>query len=500
MIALLSTVSAVLSAFGSMGTLWLPLVFVQLLPLLIALRFCKRPFWTAFFWAFVYFGTLLHWMPAVFVRSPEISSAWLGYPSTLGLCALLAILYGLWGLRAHTALQTRTLGMSFELPALWVLIEVVRNYALTGFPWMNLGYGLLDVPLLAPLLRIGGIYMLDFILVYTSVLAFILSVRAPSWRWVLSLGTGLLLLALGAGYGYWLHRIPAEGRPLQARLVQANIDQQQKWDEAHAQQVLSRHMRLSLSGDPAIPDILVWPESALPFFWNGDTGSAVQLGAFLNALDVELLTGAIRVETSEAGPRYYNSSVLTDGELRALGTYDKQHLVPFGEYIPMRSMLDFAVRLVPGEDYRPGQSSQPLTSARGDRYGLLICYESIFSPLVARIGRDAEVLVNLTNDVWIGGGWGARQHERMSRARAVENGRFLLRASNSGISGAYDYLGRPIGRLAYAEQGYLDAQVLLLHEPTPYSLFPMGFPALCLATGALLIWRRPPEIRRRVKL
>jgi len=381
----------------------------------------------------------------------------------------------------------------FAAPCLWVTLELLRTYVLSGLPWSLLGYSQyrqLDLIQIADHL---GVYGVSFLIVLTNVaLAELYLWLMPLFRgfrparlpWELVTTAGILV-SLSWAYSTSLIASDAVSRPqatLQVGVVQPNIDQAIKWDQAFRDETLRRYDRLTESFGYGA-DLVVWPEAATPFIYEREPLYQLKLVDMANRASAPLLFGspAVRFD-ADRKPFLLNSAYLLspDGEL--LGRYDKQHLVPFGEYIPLKSsLLFFLEKMVEGiGDFQAGpgptilsfqlKESEGATVARRVKFGVLICYEVIFPDLVRRMATaGAEFLVTITNDAWFGDSSAPSQHFSMVVFRSVENHLAFARAANTGISGFIDPVGRIIEASPIFTQAALQAQIPIRQTKTFYS-------------------------------
>jgi len=381
----------------------------------------------------------------------------------------------------------------FAAPCLWVTLELLRTYVLSGLPWSLLGYSQyrqLDLIQIADHL---GVYGVSFLIVLTNVaLAELYLWLMPLFRgfrparlpWELVTTAGILV-SLSWAYSTSLIASDAVSRPqatLQVGVVQPNIDQAIKWDQAFRDETLRRYDRLTESFGYGA-DLVVWPEAATPFIYEREPLYQLKLVDMANRASAPLLFGspAVRFD-ADRKPFLLNSAYLLspDGEL--LGRYDKQHLVPFGEYIPLKSsLLFFLEKMVEGiGDFQAGpgptilsfqlKESEGATVARRVKFGVVICYEVIFPDLVRRMATaGAEFLVTITNDAWFGDSSAPSQHFSMVVFRSVENHLAFARAANTGISGFIDPVGRIIEASPIFTQAALQAQIPIRQTKTFYS-------------------------------
>lgn len=355
------------------------------------------------------------------------------------------------------------LGALLFLPAGWVLLEWVRGWLFSGFPWLNLGYSQIDT-VLAAYGPVVGVYGMSYLVVLSSVLLFLLLMSA--WRnkpFLLVLGLAVWTVALVIPSG-WTQPV----KTLRVRLVQGDIPQERKWLPEELRPTLELYSRLTLEQEqPA--DIVVWPETAIPAFYHWLSASFLpSLQRAMQDNGMELLTG-IAVRDREAGGDY--NSIISLG--KTSGTYNKRHLVPFGEYLPFKPLLKYFGNIiqVPMDDFSAGAPRQKPLLAAGVPIGASICYEAVFGEELIRDLPTAQLLVNVSNDAWFGRSLAPHQQLQITRMRALETGRYLLRATNTGITAIIDDHGRVTGRLPSFETGVLNGIAEARSGATPYVRF-----------------------------
>ena len=417
------------------------LAFVALVPLLLHGR--RRPWRSGLLAGTVFYALVLYWINLVMVRFGQLPWA-LALPLYLLLVLYLA---GFWGAACWCCERLRQrLGLTplLLVPVVWLVAEYGRSWLLTGFPWGNPVYALMGQPLLLQSADLAGLWLpLALLLLVNALVAQLWTCVRQHRPWPRGalLLTGLLLLA-NSLYGVWRGQSVAEdGEPLRVALIQGNIDQDLKWNPAHLEETLQRYENLSRQAPAAA--LLVWPESATPFFYQSGGAAAERVRQLARQGRQTLLFGSPAYDNASDGRRrYLNSAFAIDSEGRLLGRSDKVHLVPFGEYVPLARLLTFVDKLAEGiGDFMPGQMRPlPLAGVAG---GVLICYEAIFPELARQqVAQGAQLLVNLTNDAWFGRTAAPWQHLAMARLRAIENRRYLVRSANSGISAIIDPAGR----------------------------------------------------------
>ncbi|ADC61836.1 apolipoprotein N-acyltransferase [Allochromatium vinosum DSM 180] len=373
------------------------------------------------------------------------------------------------------------------LPGSTVLLEWVRGWLFTGFPWLSLGYGQIAGPLAgyAPILGVHGLSLL-------VALSGGLLWCAIRWRHRARIGAGIALAAIwigGAGLSAVDWTEPS-GPPLRASVLQANIPQAIKWDPEASLMIGETYVDLTL--EHLDSDLIVWPETALPDFLHQVRAPLLDpLTEQVRAEGAELVLG-LPVMDLESG-RYFNG-LLAIGSQEDL--YAKRHLVPFGEFLPFKSWLGPLVRLfeIPMSDFSPGDDRRPLLSVGAHRAGVSICYEDVFPAEVIEALPEAAYLINVSNDAWFGDSLAPPQHLEIARMRALETGRDLLRATNTGISAIIDHRGRLIDTLPAFVRGAVTAEIQPRQGATPFSRFGNA-PAVGLALALLLLGGRH-NIRR----
>jgi apolipoprotein N-acyltransferase len=417
----------------------------------------RRALWRGWLFGVGMFGVGVWWVHESF-RFSAVDPA-LSLVLTAGLIALLALYPAALGLIDGCLFRTRPwVRLVLALPAAWVLMEWFRGWFLTGFTWLQLGYSQVDSPL-AGLLPLLGVYGASWA-VASSAGLLALALRAR-WRTRMTCLLGLAVLWAGAaalGAASWT--APAH-RPLRVALVQGNIPQDRKWLPEERSLTLARYRDLTRAHWGA--DLIVWPETALPGLYR-------QFRPFLQALAEEARThGAeLMLGVSVQGAGHYYNAVVALGETR--GLYRKHHLVPFGEYMPFRQLLAGVARLlaIPMSDFSPGPRHQPLLQVAGQKVAVSVCYEAAFPSEIAAALPAARLLVNVSNDAWFGDSLGPHQNLEMARVRAREVGRYLARATNTGITAIIGPRGEVRARAPQFDTTVLAGEVVPMKGSTPY--------------------------------
>jgi apolipoprotein N-acyltransferase len=416
----------------------------------------------------VYFAGTVYWTGGVMARYGGIALPLAAAIAGL-LVAYLALFPALFALALHVLVARAGLRALWLAPALWVASEYGRLAIFGGFPWVLLGYSQVSVLPVAQLASLAGVFGLSAILALTG--------TAIAWP---ALGRGrsryaapAAVAALVAGTALWGQGRLADGRlttagpPLRVGIVQGNVDQGVKWDPARADEIFARHLRLTGQVIAGGAHLVLWPESSTPFYFEYGAESQV-LRELARRHGVHLLIGS---DQWEQGPpdRVYNAAFLVNPDGATGGVYRKVHLVPFGEYVPAKRLLFFAKPLVDAvSDFSPGTRVNTL-SVGAARLSVAICYEVVYPGLIRQgIENGSALLTTITNDAWFGRSSAPEQHFAMAAMRAIEQGRYLVRAANTGISGVVDPYGRVLLASDLFVEGAWTADVRLIDERTAY--------------------------------
>ncbi len=482
--------------------------FVALLPLLLAVY--RLPAWRAcrlgFLAGWVAGVGLLYWSALVVLQFGELPLivGWLALGALAAAVALFPALFAL-----LVALWTRRFGVTgLELaPFAWVATEMLRAYTFFRFPWCLLGYSQAEFPALIQIASWTAVYGVSLLVAYVSATLAALCFEHQRGERGMLVARLVILYAWVLGYGY--HRLnspPAEQGRLRVALVQANIAQEDKWDAEKLLGNIERHMQQTRSAAQHGARLVVWPESAVGFHYDDTPPVAEALNTLARQLDVYLLFGNDdREGTGPAEQAFVGAKLLTPEGRLAL-RYHKIRLVPFGEYVPLQGLLAwggrYGAKLVQQvSDFTPGDAA---LVARVDAQPLsvLICYEAIFADLGRRFAANgAGLLVNITNDAWYGRTSAPYQHLAMASFRAVENGTYLVRAANTGISAVVDARGRIVERTPLFERATLVRDVPVVAADTFYARHGDVFGWACLviallATGTAVWPRRVRAVTR----
>ncbi|WP_415904514.1 apolipoprotein N-acyltransferase [Neptuniibacter sp. QD48_55] len=433
-------------------------------------RSVKQSSWLGYIFGLGFFGTGASW---VFVSIHEHSHTPL--PIAVTLTALfvagLALLFALQQFVWKKLFSARFQALSFI--GCWVLFEWLRSWLFTGFPWLYLGNAALDTPF-QNLLPIGGVWLASFAMLATAIAAAEF-IRSRNLRPLLLLP--LPLIASMLSMHPWTI---ATDNALKVAIVQPNIPQQIKWNPEYRPEIFAKYIKLSQPHIDA--ELMLWPETAIPALFQHAATPLAELLSDLDSNGATLISGlpsTTRDNSHPKGYRVHNSlAILTTDS----GIYHKQRLVPFGEYVPMetqvRGLLDFFN--LPMSSFALPQGEQPLLSVANQKISAAICYEIAYPELVRKNSLNADILLTVSNDTWFGASIAPAQHMQIARVRAAENGRWLIRGTNNGLTGIIDPQGQIVEQLPQFQAGVLRTQVFSMQGMTPFQEFG-SLPILVLA-------------------
>lgn len=395
---------------------------------------------------------------------------WFAGFSTFCLCAFMALF------PAGAGYLAKRMGhLLWAAPILWALSDWVRSWIFTGFPWLTLGYSQAPDSPLAGFLPVIGVYGVSAL---TMLFAACIVIAASAIQRIRAVVIMMILLVAGSALTIvpWTHPV---GQPVSVALLQGNISQTVKWSPEHAEQTLKQYLEMVRQ---AQAQLIVLPETALPVLVEQlDPSYLDTLKQHAQRQRGDLLVGVVESKQGE----YFNSAISLG--TAATQSYSKSHLVPFGEYIPLKSVFGWIYRdwlHMPLSDLSRGTSKQPLLIA-GQKVGVNICYEDVFGEEIAQQLPQAELLVNISNDAWYGQSFAADQHMQFSQVRAVETGRMVLRSTNTGATAIIDKNGQVLQHAPHDETVILTGQVQSHQGRTPYVWWG-NWAFLVLSFGGLL--------------
>ncbi len=463
-----------------------------LVPLLYALRgkTVKNGLWLGGITGIVYFAGTIHWV----TNSIHFYGGITLIPAsliTLLLCSYLALYPALFG-AASVHLRNGNPGLFFiTAPLLWTALELSRTYVFSGFPWALLGYTQYSLLPVIQIADITGVYGVSFLIVLVNVSIAEFMESREKWG---SIIVAIFAIALTLGYGFFRLSSEVPSDSINLSVVQGNIEQSKKWDPAYQSEVVAIYKKLTLEALEDRPDLVIWPETATPFHFDGrfdnDVPLTEDLITFVKQNKVPLLFGSpIYTILPNRHIISRNSAFLLSGEGQVVAEYSKIHLVPFGEYVPLKKFFFFINKLTHAlGDTEAGHTYTIMTVPYGDqarrkeaKFCTVICYEIIFPNLVRRfVNQGASMLTTITNDAWFGKTPAPYQHFSMAVFRAVENRVPVARAANTGISGFIDAQGRILGTTEIFTQAYLTHKLIRGSEKTFYTLYGDVFSYCCV--------------------
>jgi len=439
----------------------------------------------------VFFAVTLYWLSdvmATFGGLPWVLAAFLA----LLLAVYLSVFLGLFAV--VTGLTVRRLGVSavWLTPCFWVAFEWLRAWLGFQFPWGLLGASQATVIPVAQLASVTGVYGLSALvaLVSSAAAAIALSRRRVHRLGAAAVFAVLVLVVVGGLFRVAGGTLARSGEVMRVGLVQGNVAQGEKWDPAFRDSIIDQYLTLSRRVIGAGARLVIWPEASTPFYLDAEAALAAPVRRLAAESRTAFIIGTDEFERGDDGgpDRIYNAAVLLGADGRTRQSYRKMRLVPFGEYVPARRLLFFVESLVETvSDFSAGR--EPVVfDVEGRRVSVAICYESVY-PGISRqfVMRGSQLLATITNDAWFGRSSAAYQHFEQGALRAVEEGRFVVRAANTGISGAVDPYGRVIETTPLFESAALTVDVRLLDHRTIYSYIGDVVAWLSLAVTAWVV-------------
>lgn len=388
------------------------------------------------------------------------------------------------------------------IPVFWISLEFVRSFFLSGFPWEMLGHSQYLNTNLIQIADIIGVYGISFLIALANGAVFMvyLSVKGGMWlgkpvsKQLAAVSAAVFLAAFCAVWGYGKFRVESVDRTIAGApsmnitVVQGNIDQLIKWKKEFQMSTTQKYIDMSLSANR--PDLVVWPETATPFYYGYDIRMTKLVENGIRRAGTHFVVGSPSFEDKAEQRDYFNSAYLIGPDGSRRGKYDKVHLVPFGEYVPLKRFLPFVGKIVEHVgDFKSGEAGRTLQMEEY-KLGAQVCYEIIFPELCREMAKNgANLLVNITNDAWYGITSAPYQHFSMTIFRAVENKRSLVRSANTGISGFVDPAGRIIAQTGIFQDAVLSSPVPVMPETemTLYTKYGDWFAAVCVAASFAII-------------
>ena len=426
----------------------------------------------------MYFWGTLYWLIETMTTFGGLATPVAVFAAAV-LVVYLSLFPAIFGLVLSRCRRAYGAGAYFIAPFAWVATELGRQYVWDGFPWALLGYSQVTVLPVAQAASVVGVYGLSWILALAATAVAAIALERRRTRWT----PAIAALVLVSGICVWgTARLRAStwttrGEPVRVAVVQGNIAQEDKWDPAMRDTIMETYLSMTRHALAADASFIIWPESSTPFFFERDLAGGGTIRALARQSGATLLIGSDQVEpvkatsaTEKPKQLYYNAAFLVkpDGEVGAV--YRKMHLVPFGEYVPLKSIFFFVGPIIEAVSaFTPGRDPV-LLPVGTHRVSTAICYEVIFPSLIRRFVLDgSEMLTTITNDAWYGRSSAAYQHWEQAAMRSIEQGRYLARAANTGISGFVDPYGRVLQKTELFQPAVLVGDLRFLTVRTIYN-------------------------------
>ena len=478
------------------------LAWIAFVPLFAAIEHesLTKAFWLGWIAGCIHFLGTLYWVTVTMVLYGNLSKFFSGVALLL-LVMYLALYIAIFCLLLRFLHRYTTIPLLISAPVLWVGLEYLRSFFIIGFPWNFLGYSQFLTPQVTQIADITGVYGVSFLIIFVNAGLYTLlnsdTLRITKVRTVIA-----MLCFVGFCIGYSLIKLPSANamadnvssdeetsERVKIAVVQGNIDQNIKWDREHRQQIFDTYVDLSRKVLDEKPDMIVWPETAVPFVFQYDPVYKKQLLDVVRNLHTFLLFGGLDIVPVSTPERYHslNSAFLLSPEGDILAKYDKILLVPFGEYVPFEKLLFFVERITTAiGKVRPGKTFEVMTFKQIP-FSTVICFEVIFPNLVRKfVDRGAQFLLTITNDAWFGKTSASYQHFAMVTFRAIENRVAFARSANTGISGFIDPYGRILDESDIFVEDALVHDIPLRETTTFYTRYGDIFARLCFALS--LCW------------
>ena len=460
--------------------------WIALTPLLVALSGAapRRAFLLGLATGIIYFTGTLYWITHVMAAYGGLQP-WVAVLINGALIAYLALFPALFALLMRRIVMAYGRTALMIAPVVWVATELGRTYLLSGFPWVLLGYSQATVLPIAQLASIFGVYGVSMLVAAVSAALACAAVGPPSLsrrrrstakaeggpttgRWAPLIAVLVIVVAVAA----WGSRRAAAsewtraGEPIRIGMIQGNVDQAQKWDVTRASTIFQDYLRMTRQAIREGAQLVLWPESSTPFLFEEDLPGAAVVRTLAQQAQVPIVFGSDQIERGRPD-RYYNSAFLVRADGTTGGVYRKMHLVPFGEYVPLQRLLFFAAPLTEQSGtFSPGLNPE-LLPVNGHPISVAICYEVVYPDLVRQfVAGGSELLTTITNDAWFGQTSAPVQHFQQAAMRAIENGRYLVRSANTGISGIVDPYGRVLEQTPIFQPAVLVGEARYLRTST----------------------------------
>ena len=479
--------------YGSGALAWIALV-----PLFLALRdvtSVRQGMLLGFVTGITCHIGLIYWIAYVVVNYGHLP-IYLGITLMFLLAGYLSLYTALFA--AGIIFLRRKIPLYFAAPVLWLVLEYCKSHLLTGFPWENLGYSQYLYHYIVQFADIAGVYGLSLVIVVVNAVLLEIIFLKLKKRIIAVLVVVFVIAGIfvyGTLRSKQIDSYLQNAAGVEVSLIQGNIDQAIKWDEGARKETVNIYEQLSLQTATAKGSLIVWPETAVPFNYQDVSDLQKQVRDISSKTKSWFIFGSTSYDKVTTNENFYNSAYLLSPKGEIKGRYDKVHLVPYGEYVPLRNIFPFIKKLTAGiGDFSRGSGYDPLT-IDGKKIGILICYEGILPFAAGAYKRNgAELLVNITNDAWFGATSAPYQHFSMTVFRAIENRLYLVRAANTGISAVVNPKGEIVSQTNIFERAALKGNVKYVNIRTIYAQYGDVLVIFCFILTAsyfiLALWKR----------
>jgi apolipoprotein N-acyltransferase len=454
----------------------------------------------------VYFSGTLYWITRVMAVYGGLQQS-VAVLVNAALIAYLALFPAVFAVVVRRVVVAHGRAAVMAAPLVWVATELGRTYVLTGFPWVLLGYSQTTVLPVAQLASVFGVYGVSMLVAAMSAALALAAVAAPERigtpdgvPYANRYGPLIVTTVAIAGVALWGSRRAAgaeltrAGDAVRVGLIQGNVNQEEKQNRARADAIFVSYLGMTRTALRQGAELVIWPESSTPFLFEEDAAAAGQIKSLAIQAHVPILIGSDQIERSAGAFKYYNSAFLVRADGTTAASYRKMHLVPFGEYVPLKRLLFFAAPLVEAvSDFSAGEDAV-LLPVGNHLISTAICYEVVYPNLVRRfVASGSELLTTITNDAWFGPTSAPYQHFEQASMRAIEEGRYLVRSANTGVSGIVDPYGRVVEKTAIFQTAVLVGDARFLRTSTFYSRHGdiLAYAAVIASAALLVLARRP---------
>lgn len=459
----------------------------------------RRAFTLGLVTGVVYFTGTVYWITRVMVVYGGLQP-WIAVPVNAALIAYMALFPALFALILRRLTISFGAMALFSAPLVWVATELGRTHLFGGFPWVLLGYSQMRLLPIAQFASVFGVFGVSMLVAAVSASLALIGLRAARGVDRAAPYATFVVIAVVFVWGRARmtdNELTRQGEPIRVGLIQGDVDQAVKWSPERAATIFDDYIYMTREAIGLRADLILWPESSTPFVFEEDRAAADRLRALARQAHVPVLFGSDQIEWKIVGNRrvpdkYFNSAFLIREDGTTAGVYRKMHLVPFGEYVPLQKLFFFAAPLTEQVGtFQPGMTPE-LLPVRGHPISVAICYEVVYPALVRQfVQGGSQLLTTITNDAWFGDTAAPYQHFEQASMRAIENGRYLIRAANTGITGIVDPYGRVLNESRIYTRSVILGEVRFLTASTFYARHGdiLAYAAV-LVTLALLVMSR----------